>query len=57
MGLSARQQASRSPTTKGKKPCIGSKTDTDGNQGKPLPSYEQAMLDFIDSTDLALRHY
>lgn len=32
-------------------------TDTDGNQGKPLPSYEQAMLDFIDSTDLALRHY
>lgn len=32
-------------------------TDTDGNQGKPLPSYEQAMLDFIDSTDFALRHY
>lgn len=29
MGLSARQQASRSPTTKGKKPCIGSKTGTD----------------------------
>lgn len=32
-------------------------TDADGNQGKPLPSYEQAMLDFIDSTDLGLRHY
>lgn len=32
-------------------------TDTDGVRGERFPSFEQAMLDFIDSTDLSIRHY
>lgn len=32
-------------------------TDSNGVQGERFPSYEQTMLDFIDSTDLGLRHY